>query len=782
MSDDEIKVRVTGDSAGVQQGMQQAVGAVRSGVGQMKSTLGELQNVGSVVQGVFVGIAAVLAGGRLFKDSVQETQKLTTESMALGKALGITASEASVLKVALDDVHVSQDTLQTAAARITTTLRTNEAAFGDLGVKARDNNHEFRSTMSIMQDVNKRLLEFKEGTDRNIEGQKIYGRAWAEIAPVLKLTAERMEEAREKAAALGLVVGQENVEATKAYRDAMNEAHDVVLGVEKAIGEALMPVLTDMGKWLASIGPDAVNIMRRSMAGLVAAFYGAKFIIEEVWGFVKAAVQSLVVQFLMLADVANRALHFDFKGAVQAWRNGVQQMADIGAEFLEGTADNWEKTQQRIADAFERSDGKATPTASAQGGGGEASSGGKKTGGDDTRFAEWKGALEKLHAASGEYRKEDLAGELDYWQKKLTLVTGNTEKDKALRLKIEHEIFDVKKQIAQQERELAEEGIAQAQAIGEEELSQKREMLEAARELGQISQVQEINALKELEQQKYAVEEQALEARRKLAEHDVLARKKLDDQLALMHKQQLAALTKSDADAAIARQKQWQATLQPISNAIGQSVQGMIQGTLTMRKAIANLGQSILGEFISLAAQRLTVWVASEAAITETTVAGAAIRTATEQAAAKQGLLATAGAAIKKIAIRAVEVMASVYSAIAGIPYVGPFLAPVMAIAAGATVVGYISRVASARGGYDIPQGVNPMTQLHEKEMVLPQKQADVIRDLAGGRGGGMGRSVTLNLSALDGKSVEKLLRDPRSKLSQVLRDLGGRNFVPVGA
>jgi hypothetical protein len=52
--------------------------------------------------------------------------------------------------------------------------------------------------------------------------------------------------------------------------------------------------------------------------------------------------------------------------------------------------------------------------------------------------------------------------------------------------------------------------------------------------------------------------------------------------------------------------------------------------------------------------------------------------------------------------------------------------------------------IASAEGGYDIPAGTNPVTQLHEKEMVLPKGPADVIRGLAanGGKGGG-GINVT---------------------------------------
>ncbi len=46
----------------------------------------------------------------------------------------------------------------------------------------------------------------------------------------------------------------------------------------------------------------------------------------------------------------------------------------------------------------------------------------------------------------------------------------------------------------------------------------------------------------------------------------------------------------------------------------------------------------------------------------------------------------------------------------------------------------------SAAGGYDIPSGVNPVTQLHEEEMVLPSPLANAVRRMAGeGEGGGAG-------------------------------------------
>lgn len=59
----------------------------------------------------------------------------------------------------------------------------------------------------------------------------------------------------------------------------------------------------------------------------------------------------------------------------------------------------------------------------------------------------------------------------------------------------------------------------------------------------------------------------------------------------------------------------------------------------------------------------------------------------------------------------------------------------------------------SAAGGFDIPAGINPVTQLHAREMVLPEKYADVIRDLAAGQSGAGGMQVSVQVDA-SGSSV----------------------------
>ena len=101
---------------------------------------------------------------------------------------------------------------------------------------------------------------------------------------------------------------------------------------------------------------------------------------------------------------------------------------------------------------------------------------------------------------------------------------------------------------------------------------------------------------------------------------------------------------------------------------------------------------------------------------------------------------------LTKIGGDAAKAASGAYSALAGIPYVGPVLAPAAAATAFAAVMAFGSGIKSAAGGFDIPSGLNPVTQLHAEEMVLPADIANPLRDsLGGGRGGG---DVQINVQA----------------------------------
>lgn len=104
----------------------------------------------------------------------------------------------------------------------------------------------------------------------------------------------------------------------------------------------------------------------------------------------------------------------------------------------------------------------------------------------------------------------------------------------------------------------------------------------------------------------------------------------------------------------------------------------------------------------------------------------------------------------------------------AGIPIIGPILATSAMAAMGALVMGLLSSLPSASAGYDIPAGLNPVTQLHQREMVLPAEYADVIRRMA--QGGGAAGGVVFTINAIDGESVRRVLES--SDFRRAFREL----------
>lgn len=248
-----------------------------------------------------------------------------------------------------------------------------------------------------------------------------------------------------------------------------------------------------------------------------------------------------------------------------------------------------------------------------------------------------------------------------------------------------------------------------------------------------------------------------------------------------------------------------------------QGLQSMMDGTLTWRNAsnaiissmtqffIQKMVQEPLFAMMTGMARRLLIkigFIKSETAAEATGqalqtgahTAGEATRTGVTAAGGLARLALKAGEAIKSILMYAWEAMAGAYNALVSIPYVGPFIAPAAGIAAFALVAGIAGKIKSARGGYDVPAGLNPITQIHEEEMVLPKPYANVIREMAKGGEAGQqadgvnpapvaaagGDSYHFNIQALDAKSIKRLFIDNRGAVAEAAK-VYSREFKKPG-
>lgn len=231
------------------------------------------------------------------------------------------------------------------------------------------------------------------------------------------------------------------------------------------------------------------------------------------------------------------------------------------------------------------------------------------------------------------------------------------------------------------------------------------------------------------------------------------------------HKRNADAIVKAQKDAAAKATAAWKGYLDPINHAFQQSIQGMIQGTQTLRQMTANLLQSILASYVQAGLNELEHHIVTQQAKTAATAAGAAERATIEAGAAAQSKAADAATGKSQIGTAAATGAAKAYQAIVGIPYVGPVLAPIAAGVAFAGIEAFSGMIASARGGWERVPFDGAMTELHKDEMVLPAHVAEPMRQMAkrGGQSGG-GDGMTVYLNTTDARSwSDQLRRDPKA-------------------
>lgn len=834
------KITITGDASSVLSMLQKSGDAIRGFQAHAEGSFGKFQSTLGAVQSKWMALGGVILAGAGFKEAIDTSVNLTKEATSLAKALGISTTEASVLNIALGDIYQSKDALIAANTRLVKTLGDNEEAFTKLGVKTRDQNGEYRNSLDIMLDVNKRLMDFKEGTDRNIEGMKIYGKQWGEVAGLLKLNAELMEESRKKAAALNMAVGEENVRSTAQYRAAMNDVDDVLTAVKKTIGDAVMPIFTDLGNMFADTGPQQVNIMRKAVSLLVVGVYGLKNSFEVAWIFIKAAIQGMVVSLLTLADTGVKALSLDFSGAKAAWKNGSEQLIDIatqaGADLL---AVN-EKNGAAITQALERGFGTpvVTPTKRSKGGT-ENSTGGAKDP-EKTRTGEWDNVLDqqkqahaRMNTENGTFYEFSKMREADYWksilarsdlthkeryevERKYTKLTLDIQKDqydaRIAGLKLEMEGFQnnmdereriartiseqVRQRFGTESKEYAqaqEEMTRIARKRAEQQKAIDNELREATRarqtaavdaeeqeaqlmlSLGTVSREQLLTMEVDFENRRYNIKYQALQDQLALqagSDADPVERSRINrqlEELEIQHQQKIGQIRNAKQLAGAQPQS---AFFNSMESSLDAAMSSMLLKTQSWSQAMKSIykttGMAFIQELITKPlAQWIAMWVrklAMSLGFLNTENAQQATAATTSQGIA-------IGKATTEIGVNAAVAGSGAAASQAGIPYVGPILAIAAMAAIFAAVMGMKSSVKSASKGFDIPKGMNPMTQLHEEEMVIPAQYANGLRDLINNGAAGQREGDThLHLHALDGPSAKRFLMDNKGALADALK------------
>lgn len=445
---------------------------------------------------------------------------------------------------------------------------------------------------------------------------------------------------------------------------------------------------------------------------------------------------------------------------------------------------------------------KAHAPAGGGGGSGRKGGGGRKAGGGGSGAAKdpmqaWEEEIKAQKLAHKEMQREtlshqewDLVREAAYWRAKLATVDAGSKTG----LKLREKILTLEDQLSKQSTEAKMNQVAEWEKLDKHKLDMEKDAADQALANGRISQLQRLDLEIEFENRRYQIAYDALQERIALAQQDPTYSQNAIDKL----KQQVDALgqghereqgknkgkreqqRRKDAPSfSEMLQDGGKNVWQTAQDQMGQAFSAMLSRTQTFSQAMTGFfkstGQAFIQEMVTKPLMGMMQRMVQESAIYKSIFG---VKQSMEQAGAAATVATKTAETSAVVGANATQAASGAAASQAAIPITGPTLAAAAMGAMFALVMGLVgggggsktstttTRIPSAAGGWDIPAGINPLTQLHENEMVLPAEHAQTIREMAGQSGGD---NSTIIINTTGGDFVHK--KDIAKLLKQMNRD-----------
>lgn len=782
MADQKAEVRLTANAAGLQASMGAAAAAVEQNGQRMRAALDEVGSqflsVRTLLAGAFAAVngalAAVVRGAINFQDEA---------SKAALKA-GVTTEQFTGMAYAAKLADVSTEELARAYARLSGTLsdaKDGQKEAVELFRRMKLDPAGIKDADALLLALAERFADMRDGAARTAFAIDVFGeRIGPKLVPFLAQGREGIADLRAEAEQLGLVVSTETGKAAEEFNDTLTRLQSRVQGLQVNLATALLPTLQRVATTFQDVGRDGL-IAEAVGRGVRVAFEALAVVganVSFVFGGIGRELGAVAAQLSLVYEVLRAPPGEIIATAKRNWSQWSVISEAVKADGARARAelDAFEKRILGIDSGAGAGRGFINPPSITPPAGGpgwsplpkvESGGGGGGGDGEKSQMTAFEAQLdaERLAAAQRDaLRGMSKAAEAAYWQNILATATLSEADKVAVSRKAAQARVQVLQQEAREADQIGQTNLAawQQRALAAVDLDADTARYRVA--MGESTQAELLAQEQQFEQRRYEIKLTALQASAAAIDptRDPVQVAQVNAQIEALEQAHQLRLQQIRGQVAVESANQlnaiWTDLGGRMSSLWDQGVNAMMNGTLTWKNALKAAGAELGGWFGGIVKQQVKTWLFGEQAKTGATAAGTAQRWLMESWAAAKSVALWAATAVKNIMVSAWEAMAAAWKAVAGIPVIGPVLAPVMAGVAFAGVAAIAGKVASAEGGYDIPAGLNPMTQLHEREMVLPARHADVIRELADNGGGGGSGPINITIHALDGADVRRVL------------------------
>jgi hypothetical protein len=278
-----LEIEIGAVTSGLDKGLKAAESKLQA-FGKQATSLGKSLSKNVTAPLAAIGAAAFAASARVgnFADELLDLEQqtgLSTDALQEYRAVTTRAG------IATDAVARASENLQRRLASGEEGSKDLTDGLAALGISARDATGNLRGIDEVLEESITALAGFENITERNQLALKIFGRSASELAPLLSLGADGIEDAKNRAQELGLVLSKEALEAANKFRIELDELKSTFSGVTNEIGIAFIPIAEKIVRLFQNIIVPAIRSVIKAFNGLSTT---TKTVIAIVGGLVAA--------------------------------------------------------------------------------------------------------------------------------------------------------------------------------------------------------------------------------------------------------------------------------------------------------------------------------------------------------------------------------------------------------------------------------------------------------------------------------------------------------------
>jgi hypothetical protein len=306
-----LRVNLSADSAQFTSGLKDAEG----GLAKFGAVIGKAMGVVAAFGAAATAAAALVAA---------KMRDVANEADEMGKAaqkVGLMTEELSALKYTAGLAGVEFSSLQTSLVRLTRSMsevaKGGESdaakAFQLLGISVSNTDGTLRTSAEVMGDIAQKFSEFRDGAEKTALAVAIFGRAGADMIPLLNAGRDAIAQSNQEAKDFGVTMSAGLSKDSERLNDNLSRLWEAFKGIWVSIGERLIPIFAD---WSDKIVDVVKNLRLFESAG-----QAAQFVIEKMGEAATWVTGRLSGLGSIMEGVANATMKLASGEASAAWES-----------------------------------------------------------------------------------------------------------------------------------------------------------------------------------------------------------------------------------------------------------------------------------------------------------------------------------------------------------------------------------------------------------------------------------------------------------------------------